>query len=64
VLEAVPEVGVLRELGRQHLERHFAPQPHLLGEVDDAHPTSPQEGFDAVAGELHADHGVDLHKVI
>jgi hypothetical protein len=64
VLDPAPEIGILGQLRRQQLERDLPTQPHLLGEVDDAHATPPQEGLDAVAGKLRPDHGIDLHQVI
>jgi hypothetical protein len=53
--EAIAEALVLRELGRDQLERHLAVQSQILGEVDDAHAAPAEEGLDQVAGELGAD---------
>lgn len=54
---------VLRELGRQELQRHVAFQPQIVAEVDDAHASASQHALDAVARQLGADaiFGYDRH---
>ncbi len=38
--EALAEVGILRQLWREQLERHAAVQRQIVGAVDDAHATA------------------------
>ena len=56
--EALAEAGVLRELGRDHLERDLAPEGEFLRAVDRAHAAAPDERLDVVARELAPDHRV------
>ncbi len=56
-LEAFEGVGLGGELFRQELEGHGAPEPRVLGLVDDAHAPAAQLLDDAVVGEQRlADH--------
>jgi hypothetical protein len=48
-------LGIVAELGRDDLERHLAAQAGLLGEVDDAHPATADDGLDPVRSELGAE---------
>jgi len=45
--EAAPAVGAFRT-GMQHLDRDFAPQPRIIGFVDDTHAAAPQLAPDDV----------------
>src|SRR5215204_7183297 len=60
-LEAVPEVEVVGELGRDHLERDGAIEAQLGGAVDHAHAALAGHAVDAVAAEdrpaLHVGNG-------
>ena len=56
--EAAPEVVVtFQQAGGQDLERDLAPESGLLGQVDDAHPSAPENRLDAESGDLCADSG-------
>src|SRR5438128_7621715 len=48
LLEAVQTVGILRYRGRQQLERHFATQSFVLGQIDFTHPAAVEESDDLV----------------
>jgi hypothetical protein len=54
--EAVSE-GVVQfdDLVNEHLEGNLSAKPYLLGEVDDAHPSPPEDGLDTEPGDLAAD---------
>ncbi len=43
-LEAGAPVGVVCHVGRQHLQRHVAPQPRIARPVDLAHAAGPERG--------------------
>ena len=58
--EPLAKALVVRQLGREQLQRRGPLQPHLLGQVDDAHPAPAEQPFDAVARELAPDFGVRL----
>ena len=49
--EAFAKPLVLGELRSDHFERNLAPEPLLVGTVDRAHPPTPDEGLDPVAGD-------------
>src|SRR5207247_5891326 len=51
VLEAAQELRVKHTL-RQHLQRHDAARPLLLGAVDDAHPALADDSKDSVRADL------------
>lgn len=48
---ALAEALVLGELGSNHFERDLAPEARFRGAIDGAHPPSPDERFDLVAGD-------------
>jgi hypothetical protein len=50
--EALAKALVLRELGRDHLERDLASQALLVGTVDRTHASSADERLDAIGGDL------------
>ena len=54
--EAGEAVGVLRELGGEHLEGHVPPELRVGGAVDLAHAAGADRGRDPVVGERLADH--------
>ena len=49
------EALVLGEVWGQKLERHLAPQPLVVGAVDDAHTTAADQRLDPIAGKVGAD---------
>ena len=53
-LEPRQSVSVLRELGREHLDRHMAIEASVLGLVDFAHAPGPEGGDDLVGAETGA----------
>jgi hypothetical protein len=53
-LEAPAELVVVRELGRDHLQRDLALERNVGGAVDDAHPAAPGDAADHVVGEDRA----------
>ena len=53
--EAGEALGVLRELGGEHLEGHLAPELRVGGAVHLAHPAGADRGGDPVVGERLAD---------
>ena len=53
-LEALAEIGVVRVLGRDQLERDDAAERQVGGAVDHAHPAPPGDFLDSVPGELRA----------
>jgi hypothetical protein len=59
--KAVTERFVLGEAGSQHLERNFALEPEILGQVHDAHAAPAQQRLDPITGELGADPRVVTH---
>ena len=56
--EAAAEVGILRQLVVEHLERDGAVERQVGGAVDDAHAAAADAAVDAVAGELLGDEGI------
>jgi hypothetical protein len=62
--EPAPEAVVLRELGREHLDRRPAAQVDILGEVDRAHRPVPEEPLEAEARERRADADLDAHRAV
>ena len=56
--EAFAETAVIGKVGRDHLERHLAPEALLLSAVHRAHSSSADEPFDQVAREHAPDHFV------
>ena len=50
-LEAFPPIGAVRDLWRQHLDRHLAAEFGVAGAPHLAHPTGPDGGEDFVAAE-------------
>ena len=56
--EAPPEARVLRQLGRDQLERDGPLERQVDRRVDDAHATAAEDALDAVAGEHGAEAGV------
>jgi hypothetical protein len=56
--EAPPETVVVRQLGREQLERDVAAEPRVVRAVDDAHPAAAEQRVDAVARQDGADSGV------
>ncbi len=52
--EAGADVGVLDQLGSDHLERDDPVEVELAGAIHDAHPTAADERLDPVAGDDHA----------
>jgi hypothetical protein len=59
--EALAEPVVLGQLRRQDLQRHFPPEPRVVGEVDNTHAPATEQTFDSVARELCSDAGVHCH---
>ena len=53
--EALPEALVPGQIGGQQLQRHPALQAQILGQIDVAHPTPPEQRLDPVARKLRAD---------
>ena len=53
--EALAELLVRRERRGEQLQRHLASEPHVLGQVDDAHAAAPEQAGDLVTDELAAD---------
>ncbi len=53
--EASQPLGVLRHLGREHLQRHFAPELRVGGAVHLAHAARAERGGEAVVCERLAD---------
>jgi len=49
--EALPEAAVLRELRRDHFQRHLARELFFLGPVDGAHAAAADQRLDPVAGD-------------
>ena len=49
---------VLGKARSQELQRHLSLQPQILGQVDDAHASSAEQGLDPVAGKLGPKPGV------
>jgi hypothetical protein len=49
--EALAELRVLGELGRDHLQRHLALERDVRRAVDDAHPAAAADAADYVVGE-------------
>ena len=58
--EPAREVG-LADPGDQELQRRGAPEPDVLGPVDDAHAAAPERLLDQVAAELGSDPPIDPH---
>ena len=54
--EALQPLRARGHLGRQHLERHVAPELRVGGAVDLAHPAGADRGGDPVVRERLADH--------
>ena len=52
--KALAEALVLRELGREQLERHLPAEVHVLGAVDDAHAATPYVVLDPVRTEVRS----------
>ena len=50
-LETLAEALVLAQGGREELEGNLPPQPHVFGQVDDAHPSPPEQLLEPVAGD-------------
>jgi hypothetical protein len=59
--EPLAEPLVLRELGREYLERDLALQADVLGEVDRAHPPAAEGRLDPVPLELTAGRNPRAH---
>ena len=55
--EPVERLRAVRQVLRQELDGDVAPQPDVLGLVDDTHPSAADQGDDAVVGERLADDG-------
>jgi hypothetical protein len=55
-LEAGEALGVLHDLGGQHLDGHFAVEVGVGGPIDLAHPPGPEGGGDAVVRQRLTDH--------
>ena len=53
-VEALDEVGLPREPGQEHLERHGPIERELGGLVDHGHPAAAHQPLDAAAGQLVA----------
>jgi hypothetical protein len=62
--EAQAKALVLREAGRQELQRNLPLQPRIVGQIDDAHAPMAEHALDAVARKLGADPflGYDGHR--
>jgi hypothetical protein len=60
--EAPTEAVVVGELVRQHLDRGFALQVDVLGEIDGAHGASAEKSLHAKARERRANRKVDVHR--
>src|SRR4030095_2437947 len=52
--KALAEVLVLSEQVGEQLERDLVPEAGVLRAVDDAHPASPEQSLDPIAGEFRA----------
>jgi hypothetical protein len=48
----------LDDLMNEQLERNLPRQAHLLGEIDDAHPATPEHGLDPETRDLRTDPGM------
>ena len=51
-LEAGAHLGVRGQVRRQHLDRHVAPEPRVVGAIDLAHAARAERGEDLVGTEL------------
>jgi len=51
VEEPLATLGVVGELGRQHLHRELPPQRRILGEIDAPHPALAERSEDAVTAQ-------------
>ena len=45
-------IGIGRRFNRQHLDRDRAPEPRVVGGVDNAHAAAADFGIDAIVGDL------------
>jgi hypothetical protein len=52
--EPSPEVGIVSEIGRDHLERNPPLEPSMSSQIDRAHSPAAEDGFDPVRAELVA----------
>ena len=59
-LESCPEARVFAQGRREELDRDLPAQPHVLGEVDDAHATTADERLEAIASNVGPDTGSAL----
>ncbi len=50
--EAAMAIGIGRRFGRQHLDRDRAPEPCVVGGVNNAHSAAADLGVDAIVGNL------------
>ncbi len=58
--EALPEMLVLGELGREQLERDAPLEGEVMSAVDDAHAAAPEQPVDPIPDELRADARIRL----
>ena len=56
LLEALAAIGMGGRVGRQHLDRHVAPEPGVGRAIDLSHPARADRGRDTVLAEAAADH--------
>ena len=52
--EALADVVVVDQLGRDHLQRDDTVEPELDGAIDHAHPAAADHAVDPVSGDLRA----------
>ena len=50
--EPAVAIGIGRRFGRQHLDRDRAPEPGVVGGVNNAHAAAADLGVDAIVGDL------------